>query len=577
MVSINASTTHTIKKKVTLNTGLKTTVAPPNGTPAVGKVSKGKGTAKTGRRGSALPLKPKSFNSPESIESMNGLSDSELSQTVYDLVRQILGGSPSPFGTEGGIAAPRAASTSTDRSQAAADLAIIVREKGPIKILKQMGVLEKIELNLIPNGIGSVFGNEKGMNPGGGMRKISSSVSLASMGSFGDDNLDTASTVVSDSKRGKVVPPEAREGCLLFIRALVEIVNKACEPFVVPLFAATLEECSSSSIFVREAAEDAAESIVGFVNSLAVPLLICPIIFEALHSPEWRVKTSSMERLSQCAGLHARHISRLLPEIVPVITSQVWDTKPQVVKAAKEALLACCQTNINPDVAPAVPAVVEAICKPAETSKAIDELKATTFVATVDASTLSILCPVLSRGLKDKMALNKRSCCIVIENMSRLVETPDAVAPFGPLLVPELKKVSENVQFEEIRDAALAALQALTKALGHASIDEAVSALMREETERIEAEQKRIEEEREAERVREEEMLKKEEEERKLWKEAMEAQRLLNDLAIKEEEEKKKEAFRKKEMAMTSTKGKGGKCQGCGLKKCKKTCLFFNK
>jgi hypothetical protein len=577
MVSINASTTHTIKKKVTLNTGLKTAAAAPSATPAVGKVTKGKGVVKTGRRGSALPLKPKSFNSPESIASMNGLSDSELTETVYDLVRQVLGGSPALFGAEGGIAAPRAASTSTDRSQAAADLAIIVREKGSIKVLKQMGVLEKIELNLIPNGIGSVFGNEKGMNPGGGMRKITSSVSLASMGSFGDDNFDTVSTVVSDSKRGKVVPPEAREGCLLFIRALVEIVDKACEPFVVPLFAATLEECSSSSSFVREAAEDAAESIVGFVNGLAVPLLICPIIFEALHSPEWRVKTTAMERLSQSAGLHSHHISRLLPEIVPVVTSQVWDTKPQVVKAAKEALLACCQTNINPDVAPAVPAVVEAICKPAETSKAIDELKATTFVATVDASTLSILCPVLSRGLKDKMALNKRSCCIVIENMSRLVETPDAVAPFGPLLVPELKKVSENVQFEEIRDAALAALQALTKALGHASIDEAVSALMKEETERIEAEQRRIEEEREAERVREEEMLKKEEEERKLWKEAMEAQRLLNDLAIKEEEDKKKEALRKKEMAMTSTKGKEGKCQGCGLKKCKKTCLFFNK
>jgi len=282
-----------------------------------------------------------------------------------------------------------------------------------------------------------------------------------------------------------------------------------------------------------------------------------------------------MQKMSECAELHPRHISRLLPQLVPSVTSQVWDTKPQVTKAAKEALLTCCQTNINPDVAPAIPAVVAAICKPTETVKAVDELKATTFVATVDASTLSILCPILSRGLKDKMAINKRSCCVVIENMSRLVETPDAVAPFGPLLVPDLKKVAENVQFEEIRDAALAALGALTKALGHSSIDNAISSIMKEENDRIQAEQQRIMDEKAAEAAREEEMERKEQEERKLWKEAMEAQRLLNDLALKEEEEKKAEERRKREMAKKGTKT-SGKCKGCNLKKCKKTCLFYS-
>ena len=139
---------------------------------------------------------------------------------------------------------------------------------------------------------------------------------------------------------------------------------------------------------------------------------------------------------------------------------------------------------------PAIPAVVHAISKPADTYKAVEELMATTFVATVDASTLSILCPILSRGLKEKNAVRKRSCCVVIENMSRLVDSPNAVAPFGPLLVPELKKVVENVQFEDIRDVALSALQALTRALGHADIEAAVSAIMREEAEKAEAEQR---------------------------------------------------------------------------------------
>jgi len=175
------------------------------------------------------------------------------------------------------------------------------------------------------------------------------------------------------------------------------------------------------------------------------------------------------------------------------------------------------------------------------------------------------------------MAIHKRGCCIVIENMSRLVDTPDAVAPFGPLLVPELSKVVENVQFEEIRDKALSALQALTKALGHADIDSAISALMKMESQRIEAEQARIEEERRLEMEREEEMQKKEEEERKLWREAMEAQRLLDKMALEAEEHKKSEDAAKKEMAKKSTKTVSGQCQGCGLKKCIKTCVFYSK
>ena len=127
--------------------------------------------------------------------------------------------------------------------------------------------------------------------------------------------------------------------------------------------------------------------------------------------------------------------------------------------------MSICETNTNPDVKKAIPAVVNAICKPAETNKAVSELMGTTFVVPVDAPTLAILCPILARALKEKLAIHKRAACVVISNMSKLVETPDAVAPFGSLLVPELHKVSKNVQFQEIRDEALKALDNLTKAL----------------------------------------------------------------------------------------------------------------
>jgi vesicle coat complex subunit len=146
--------------------------------------------------------------------------------------------------------------------------------------------------------------------------------------------MDSANAVgnvsTSDLQRGKVVPQNAREGALLLIRALCELGMNSLEPFVVPLLAAAVDECGSSSSGVREAAEDAAVSIVSLANPMAMPLLVLPVLFEALHSPEWRVKACALERLCQVAGRAPSQTSQLLPKIIPTVTSQIWDTKPQV-------------------------------------------------------------------------------------------------------------------------------------------------------------------------------------------------------------------------------------------------------
>jgi hypothetical protein len=574
MASISASTTHKVVKKK----------------PAAKAVASKKPSAASKpvlqRRSSVAPkLKGSELNHPDSLSKFLSLDEAQQKDRALNEFLPHCLGERASF--HEGIAKPHTASTTQSRGAAAADLAVLVKELGAVVVLKRFGVLAEIEKTLLPLGIGAVFGNGPGagINPGGGMRKIASAVSLASMesaGAYTDDfpsnmSIGGTSTIATDSKRGKTTPSNAREGALLLLRALCELGLKSVEPYVVPMLAAALDECGSSSSSVREAAEDASVAIVSLVNPLAVTRLIVPVIFEALHSPEWRVKAAALDRLSQVAERAPQQVSRLLPKIIPTVTAQVWDTKPQVTKSANQTLLAVCQTNENPDVSPAIPAVVNAISKPADTYKAVEELMATTFVATVDSSTLAILCPILSRGLKEKNAVRKRSCCVVIENMSRLVDSPNAVAPFGPLLVPELKKVVENVQFEDIRDVALSALQSLTRALGHADIEDAVKAIMQAEAEEAEAEQKRIEDALEEERRAEEEQRKKEEVERQQFKEAMEAQRLLEKLALEEEEKKKQEAMLKKEQQKKSTKSASGKCQGCGLKKCPKTCLFYNK
>jgi hypothetical protein len=568
MASITANTKH----KMTAPTAKKATGVSKPMAPSGAK----KGAA-AGRRGStAPPFKPASLATDAMIEQLKGLGSDGRKSRVMELCRLAMGEEPVLVDKS----RPRAASTTRDRSAAAADVAIAARELGIKFVLKDCLVMDDMQRMLFPEGITKSFADEEGST--GGLKPSVSAVSLTSL----DDTESVATMSVSvgtDSKRGKSTPPTAREGSLLLIRAFCEILGKKAEPYVVGAFlAAALDECGSNSSSVREAAEDTATALIKLANPWVFPRLISPLLLKSMKAFEWRVKTNALDRLAQCASTAPKQVCALLPTLIPNVTNQVWDTKAQVNKAAGSCLLAICQTNPNPDVAPAIPAVVNAVCKPAETNKAVEELMGTTFVVTVDAPTLSILCPVLSRALKEKLAIHKRAACIVINNMSKLVGSPEDVAPFGPLLVPELKKVAESVQFEEIRDEALKALASLTKALGDSysekqsddSAEKERKEQMAAEQARVEAEQKRIEAEREAQRKKDEEIRLKEEEERRRFKEAMDAQRELDRIEAENLKKLKEEETKEKEAAKLSTKGTGGKCQGCGLKKCKKTCHF---
>jgi hypothetical protein len=563
---------------ITANTKHKMTVPSTKKATTTGKLKPGgtkKPVAGAGRRGSIAPaLKPSALATPDSIAALKALSSEEQMTRVMDLCRLAMGEPPILVDKS----TPHAASTTRDRSMAAADVAVAARELGVPFVLKKCGVMDEMQRMLFPEGISKTFADEDTTT--GGLKPSASAVSLTSL----DDTATytTMSTAGTDSKRGKSTPASAREGSLLIIRALCEIVGKKSEPYIVGAFlAAALDECGSNTGSVREAAEDTATALIKLANPFSFPRLIAPLLLKSLKSSEWRVKANALDRLAQCATTSPKQVYSMLPTLIPAVTNQVWDTKAQVTKAAGSGLLAICQTNPNPDIAPAIPAVVNAVCKPAETNKAVSELMGTTFVVTVDAPTLSILCPVLSRALKEKLAIHKRAACIVINNMSKLVGSPEDVAPFGPLLVPELKKVAQSVQFEEIRDEALKALASLTKALGDAYSTEEdkgddTAAKMAEEQAKVEAEQKQIEEARLAEQKKEEEIRKREEEEKRKFKEAMDAQRELDRLEAEKERLEKAEEQKQKEAAKLSVKAAGGKCQGCGLKKCKKTCLFYS-
>ena len=106
------------------------------------------------------------------------------------------------------------------------------------------------------------------------------------------------------------------------------------------------------------------------------------------------------------------------------------------------------------------------IAHPDEAPKALDKLLETTFVVNVDAPVLSLIAPLLGKVLKGRSSIMKRKASKVIDIMCRLVQEPADVAPFMPLLMPQLEKVIDEIVDEEVCGVAKEARKVLLSALG---------------------------------------------------------------------------------------------------------------
>ena len=230
---------------------------------------------------------------------------------------------------------------------------------------------------------------------------------------------------------------------------------------------------------MRAASDSAGAAVMGALNRNAVKLAL-PALFEAMADPKWQTKEAATKFLGhlaaafpeaisvRCSGrvhvcprgppdsvghwsadlqphsryatksaccrglrplthlpLHPRHhptcpLQVYLPEIVPVVTNCMVDLKPTVRTAATEALTKCCAAIGNRDIEPFVPHLIRCIGAPSEVPDCVHKLSATTFVQSVDARTLSILAPLLVRGLTDRTTPIRRKACVIIRNMAKV-------------------------------------------------------------------------------------------------------------------------------------------------------------
>lgn len=245
---------------------------------------------------------------------------------------------------------------------------------------------------------------------------------------------------------------------------------------------AVLKATADKDAATRAAADAAGAAVMAALNRNAVKLAL-PALFEAMADPKWQTKEAATRFLGFLANASPEQISVYLPEIVPVVTNCMVDLKPTVRVAATDALTKCCTAIGNRDIQPFVPHLIRCIGAPSEVADCVHKLSATTFVQSVDSRTLSILVPLLVRGLTDRTTPIRRKACVIIRNMAKLVDDPVDAANFVSTLLPNVKYAMEGMSNPEAREVAtdchkiLESINTSVEAAPKASTEEVLAAL----------------------------------------------------------------------------------------------------
>ncbi|KZM23753.1 translational elongation factor EF-1 alpha [Ascochyta rabiei] len=260
----------------------------------------------------------------------------------------------------------------------------------------------------------------------------------------------------------------ARERALDAIRAIAQHaqVSAAVEPYLVALLPNVLAAVGDKMSGVKVAAQTAAEAIVAAANPNAVKAIIPHISHSLENAQKWPEKMTDLKCIETLAASAPAQMAFRVPDLIPVISGAMWDTKPEVKKAAYATMEKICALISNKDIERFIPELIKCISKPENVPETVHLLGATTFVTDVHEPTLAIMVPLLERGLVERETAIKRKTAVIIDNMCKLVEDPQIVAAFLPKLMPALEKNYDNLADPEAREKTRQGLDTLIR-VGH--------------------------------------------------------------------------------------------------------------
>ena len=235
------------------------------------------------------------------------------------------------------------------------------------------------------------------------------------------------------------------------------------QPYLVALLPAVLTAVGDKTTPVKLSAQKAALAITKAINANAIKTLIPIYVHSIRNTQKWPEKICDLDCIEALCDSAPSQIAFRVPDLIPIVSEAMWDTKPEVKKKAYGTMEKVCQSIVNKDIDRFIPELIKCIAKPENVPETIHLLGATTFVTDVHEPTLAIMVPLLERGLKERETAIKRKAAVIVDNMCKLVEDPNIVASFLPKLMPQLTNNYDNLADPEAREKTKQGLDTLTR------------------------------------------------------------------------------------------------------------------
>lgn len=257
---------------------------------------------------------------------------------------------------------------------------------------------------------------------------------------------------------------ERREGALLAYETLSMTLGRLFEPYIIQILPLIVPCFGDGKNEVREATWDTAKAIMSKISQHGVKLIL-PSLLTGLESSNWRSKVGSIEILGSMAFMAPKQLTASLPLIVPRLTEVLADTHMKVQEAARTALIHFGEVIRNPEIQFLVPILLNALVDPNnKTQSALTALLETAFVHYIDAPSLALVVPILSRGLRERSTDIKKRAAQIMGSMAMLTEAKDLL-PYMKDLLPQLKVVLVD-PVPETRSIAAKALGTIVQKMG---------------------------------------------------------------------------------------------------------------
>ncbi|KAJ6443163.1 elongation factor 3 [Purpureocillium lavendulum] len=257
----------------------------------------------------------------------------------------------------------------------------------------------------------------------------------------------------------------AREKACTAVEAIASHaeVSASVEPYLVVLLPALLAAVGDKITAVKNAASAAVLAVAGAISGNAVKAAL-PAIMESLRNAQkWPEKMTALDFIDALIKTAPAQLAYRVPELIPVVSESMWDTKKEVKDRAYQTMERLCQLIVNRDIERFIPELIKCIAKPENVPETVHLLGATTFVTEVQEPTLALMVPLLDRGLAERETAIKRKTAVIVDNMCKLVDDPNIVAPFLPKMMPGLQKNYDNLADPEAREKTKQALDTLTR------------------------------------------------------------------------------------------------------------------